>query len=56
MRKRIPVRSIALGLGLLALAGFWLARRDDVEAERGSDPGLLLDRLWVDSKPTSHTS
>src|SRR6266545_2260392 len=62
MKERISFRSIAVSLVVLALAGFWFLRsrgehtwRVTAEAERGKDPALLLDRVWVDSKPEKYT-
>ena len=66
MTKSHPTspRSIAVGLAILAAAGAWyLHRRTDgdsrpageADAARGADPALLLDRVWVDSKPEKYT-
>lgn len=46
---------------LIAAAIWWLwrgrggDRAGADEARRGEDPRLLLDRAWIDSKPTRHT-
>jgi hypothetical protein len=63
MKQRASIRSIIVGLALLAVAGAWyLHRRGDGgerdaagEAERGAEPGLIADRVWVDSRPEKYT-
>ncbi len=64
MKQRASIRSIIVGLALLATAGAWyLHRRGDDSAERaaaweaarGKDPGMVADRVWVDSKPEKYT-
>jgi len=62
MSNRASIRSIVVSLALLLLAGVWflLSRGDDssqraADEERGGDPALLLDRVWVDSKPEKYT-
>jgi hypothetical protein len=62
MKNRRSFRSIAVSLAVLAVVGAWYLRsrgddesQDSSEAERGSDPALLLDRVWVDSKPEKYT-
>ncbi len=61
MTKRASMRPILVTLGLLAVAGMWLLRGsgddapDDTEELRGKDPALLLDRVWIDSKPEKYT-
>lgn len=58
MNTRISLRAVAL-VGLVSAGAVWVARRPggapEAAAERGSDPGLLLDRVWVDSKPEKYT-
>ena len=63
-RTSLRLRSIAV-VAVLAAAGAWyLHRRGDgpdggdggpADAARGADPALLLDRVWVDSKPEKYT-
>ncbi len=55
-------RSLVLLVLLVVVAvGWWQrgrgagGRDDDASARRGEDPSLLLDRLWVDSKPEKYT-
>jgi hypothetical protein len=63
MTNRASTRSIVVSLVVLAAAGAWyLHRRGDdswnpgeADAARGKDPALLLDRVWVDSKPEKYT-
>jgi hypothetical protein len=51
---------LILILLLVAAAVWWLMRgRDagdgDADPARGENPRLLLDRVWIDSKPEKHT-
>jgi len=60
MSQRTPLRSIAVVLAAVTLlGGAWLYRHrgagGDGDAQRGSDPALLLDRIWVDSRPEKYT-
>ena len=53
------MRTLAVVVGVAAVAGAWLLRGDgDGEPSgelRGKDPALLFDRVWVDSKPEKYT-
>jgi hypothetical protein len=45
---------------LIAAAVWWLMRgrgagEGEIDPARGENPRLLLDRVWVDSKPQKHT-
>jgi hypothetical protein len=62
MSRAPSTRFTLIALLCLAVAGAWYVRRqrsagqsDRVEAARGQDPVMLLDRLWVDSKPEKYT-
>jgi hypothetical protein len=62
VKQRASMRSIIVGLALLAVAGAWYLDRGsgdggepDQEAARGADPGLIADRVWVDSQPEKYT-
>jgi hypothetical protein len=53
--KRAPTVAVVVVLGLAAA---WFLRResaDDADLARGESPALLLDRVWVDSKPEKYT-
>src|SRR5688500_12013842 len=60
-----PMRSssknwlLILILLLVAAAVWWLMRgrssSDDADPARCENPRLLLDRVWIDSKPEKHT-
>jgi hypothetical protein len=50
---------VAIGLAAAAMA-VWFARggeevEGDFDDERGKDPSLLVDRLWLDSRPEKYT-
>ena len=52
--------AVSLALILLVAAVWWWRRGADPSgdvpaAQRGEDPSLLVDRLWVDSKPEKYT-
>jgi hypothetical protein len=60
--NRTSLRSIAVGAALVAAAGAWYLHRrgdggspGDADAARGADPALLVDRVWVDSRPEKYT-
>lgn len=60
MKKRSSARAVTVGLALLGLALVWFVQRRSGDSEgpdqaRGGDPALLLDRVWVDSKPEKYT-
>lgn len=64
MKQRASNRSIIVGLALLGAGGAWYLheRGDDSadseaawEAEHGKEPGLVADRVWVDSRPEKYT-
>ena len=50
---------LILILLLVAAAVWWLMRgrssTEEADAARGENPSLLLDRVWIDSKPEKHT-
>ena len=53
--KRAPTVAVVVVLGLAAA---WFLRGEsggDAELTRGENPALLLDRVWVDSKPEKYT-
>jgi hypothetical protein len=59
MKRGSLARVAAIGVAALALA-FWFTRGghdgDEVDADRGNkDPSLLVDRVWVDSRPEKYT-
>ncbi|HTE51596.1 MAG TPA: hypothetical protein VK698_12170 [Kofleriaceae bacterium] len=60
MNKRTPVRAIAIAAAL-GIAATWFVRSragdgdDTAGVERDASPGLLVDRVWVDSKPEKYT-
>jgi hypothetical protein len=50
---------LILILLLVAAAVWWLMRgrssTEEADPARGENPSLLLDRVWIDSKPEKHT-
>jgi len=59
MKRRASARTVGIGLVIvgLALTWFFTGRQDgdDSASSEHSDPALLLDRVWVDSKPEKYT-
>lgn len=61
MKKTRTSRAVVIVLLLLVIAWVWYQRsggkRGELEANRGKskDPTMVLDRLWIDSKPDKYT-
>ena len=65
MSRRHPGRLAFVLFLAVVVAGAWYVRRNrgggsgqsdsKADAARGEDPSLVLDRLWMDSKPEKYT-